>query len=153
MIELSDGTMIEADGEFSKIAEIMSDAPGEWMLVTDAFVMTDAISAHFTLHLWNDGRVVITETEHPLTMEAPDDDIVELKRWCESKGWKKLMVEGDLLDDVRAEEFWKRYHTAGIISSEVFEEADKEEAERQAKLTAQAETNQEVKKDGDQEGQ
>lgn len=128
MIELSDLTILEAQGSFPVVTEIMGN--GVWMLRSEAVIVTPIITARYLLHFWNDGRVVIMETEHPPMPSIPDDDIRELKNWCDCNGWKGPYINSLLLSDPRFFDFWFRFFRAGIVYNEVFDEAEKEELQR-----------------------
>lgn len=131
MIEFSDRTLRQSD-EFDKVSELMvgegSDKIG-WMLRSEVLVDTNSVMARYLIHFWSDGRAVIMETDHPPIMDVPEDDIIALRDWSESKGWK-LCLHKDLLDDPTAFNFWLRLFRAGVVHSEVLDTHEKEEIER-----------------------
>ncbi|KKN14327.1 hypothetical protein LCGC14_0997290 [marine sediment metagenome] len=129
-IEFTDLTMIEGEGNLSRIKEIMeAEGPPEWMLETNVTVVTETIASHFMLHLWHDGRAVITYTDHPMSIEAPDDDFRRLSEWSINNGWK-LSIDDILLDNRRDLEFWMRLYQAAIIFSPILRKKEEDEMKR-----------------------
>jgi hypothetical protein len=132
VVEFTDSTINETNGDYEATAKIMSeDGARDWMLRSEAFVETDAISCNFLLHFWDGGDVYIMETEHPCNFEAPDDDIRALSAWCQDNGWKTLYAHDDLVSDPISMDFWSRIRSAGIVDNK---EIRKIEQETEARL-------------------
>jgi hypothetical protein len=130
MIRFSDGTLVEANGSFEAVSALMKEDGGiDWMLRSETVVDTPSVMARYLLHFWWDGRVVIMETDHPPVMEVPEDDILELRSWCEEKGWK-LQIHKDLIAHPAGFDFWLRLFRAGVVHSEVLAVHEKEEIAR-----------------------
>jgi hypothetical protein len=130
MIEFSDRTLIEADGSYDAVKELMRiDGGIEWMLRSETIVDAGPVMARYLLHFWWDGRVIIMETDHPPIMEVPEDDIIELRDWCKDKGWS-LQVHKDLVANPTGFTFWLRLFRAGVVYSEVLVVHEKEEIDR-----------------------
>lgn len=137
MIEFSDLTLIESHGSFKAVKELMGS--GVWMLETTCVVTTFFVSASFVLHFWHDGRVCIMRTNHPTLMPStdmivPDDDIRELRNWCEKNGWQGLNVSDELVHD--SYDFWLKLFRSGIVNNDIFVNSEKEELERLKKATS-----------------
>lgn len=130
IIEFSDPTMIEGGGNYDLIKEIMDkESPPQWMLRTNATIITESIISNFTLHLWNDGKAVIVDTDHPMMTEASDDDFRRLYEWSNNNGWK-LIVDKYLLDNKQFLEFWMRLYRAGIVHSDILQKREEDEMRR-----------------------
>ena len=130
MIEFSDNTLREADGSYEAVKELMKTDGGiEWMLRSETLVDAGPVMARYLLHFWWDGRVVIMETDHPPVMEVPEDDIVELKEWCDKKEWN-LHIHKDLIASPAGFVFWLRLFRAGVVHSEVLAVHEREEIDR-----------------------
>lgn len=145
MIELTDITLRETQGNFSATARLMEDdVPGQdWMLRSNAYISNQLAAATYTLHFWKNGRVVISGTDRPMTLESSDEDLRELSEWCRKTGWKELSVDDMLLADRQRYEFWRRAFIAGMIASDVLQKHEDEEIERlsQAQLKESEEEN------------
>lgn len=137
MIYFSDITITETQGHYNTISTLMKqEASDEWMLRSRATVVPKdllektGMSTNHILHFWFDGRVEIIDTDHPAVLDAPDDDIRELKNWCEDNGWKQISINKRLLEDPKSWEFWLRMYRAGIIQSDVLHTHDENEMMR-----------------------
>lgn len=134
MINFSDITLVESEGQYELTKDIMGD--GSWMIRSTATVITPTIAGSFLLHLWDDGNVYIMETDHPLFwvthdgLSVSDDDIRELSEWRKAKGWANLLVFRNLLLDPRGFEFWLREYRAGLVDSIELKKHDAAEMER-----------------------
>jgi len=131
MIEFTDITLNESRGNYLHTKEIMErEGSPTWMLSTDASVVTPAIASSFTLHFWQNGLVYIMTTTHPITMEAPDDDLRFLKEWCDLNGWKTPVIHKDHLESPKEFEFWLRIFYIGLVYSEVLDSHERHEMDR-----------------------
>ena len=131
MIEFSDLTLREGHGNYLQVKEIMEkEGPPVWMLSSEASVVTPTIASTFILRFWNNGTVYIAGTTHPITMEAPDDDLRCLKEWCELNGWQIPIVKKDLLDSPLEFDFWMRIFYIGLIKSDVLEKHEEANMDR-----------------------
>lgn len=134
MVEVTDITLLEAQGDYAATCRIMEEETSvSWMLRSDAYVNTNFIASIFVLHCWSDGKVVIFETDHPLRMDAPDDDIRELMAWTKNNGWEALYVDDRLLIDRRGFDYWQRMYQAGMIENNKLKEHETAENERLTK--------------------
>jgi len=132
MIELTDITIREANGDFKEVNRLMAeDSFGQdWMLRTDAYITNEFIASRFTLHMWNNGNVVIWDTDRPVRMDISDEDLRELVNWCKVNGWKELQVDDRLLGDRVALEYWNRSFIAGLVHSDTLKKREDDEMER-----------------------
>lgn len=138
MIRFSDLTINQAQGSFKKVCELMTEDIGpsnKWMIRSDATIITDVITSNFRLHLWGDGRVYIKETTHPFVNSVPDDDLRELREWCEVNGWGCPKVDGRLVADARAFDFWLNKYRAALIDSDDFRKFEEDEMKRMSEAT------------------
>ncbi len=131
MITFTDITLNQSGGNFLYTKEIMErEGPSKWMLSTVASIVTPSIASSFMLHLWNTGELYIMSTSHPISMEAPDDDLRFLKEWCELNGWKTPIVHKDHLESQKEFEFWLRIYYIGLVYSEVLDKHERGEMDR-----------------------
>lgn len=100
------------------------------MLASRALIQTDLIVATYSLHFQSDGSVRIMDTDRPIDIEAPDNDIRGLSTWCLKNGWKRLEVASHLVEDPRGFQFWMRQYTAGNVVGEIFKKYETETHER-----------------------
>ena len=132
MIEFTDLTLRESKGDFAVTNQIM--ASKEWMLRTKAFVSTNTISCFFLLHFFSDSKFVIQETEHPMVVNVPEDDLRYLHEWAQKNGWDGPYVSDRLMNERRAKDFWLRLYRSGIIKNNMLDAAEKEEVARFSKI-------------------
>ncbi len=130
MVEVTDMTLLESEGEYETACKLMGGKKNTWMIQTKAFVSTPFISAQFLLNFWNDGRVVIFETDHPAVLGQSDSDLQELSVWCKTNGWKCLNVDDRLLANRHGFAYWERMYLSGIIENEQLKKKSYEEMER-----------------------
>ena len=131
MIHLSDITLNEASGSYQRTCDIMFGDEGlsDWMLTTDASIITDDIASNFILHAWNTGDMYIFDTDHPPLISVSDAPIRELKAWSEEGGWR-LCVADRLLKDPSLFQFWLQKYRETLVYSSEIESYDKQEAKR-----------------------
>lgn len=131
MIQFSDLTLIEAQGNFHETNEIMlADGVKKWMIRTSATIITPSVACNYVLNFWHDGVVYIMETDHPMIEGCPDDDIRELSKWRQDCGWAKLHVHRALLSDTRGFDFWLKMYRSGLIGSDKLQQHDDNEMKR-----------------------
>lgn len=128
MVEVTDITLREANGNYSVVCDLMKI--DKWMLESRAFVESSGMAASFLLHLWSDGKVKIITTDHPISFDMPDDDIRELSEWCRINGWQALTIDKDLLEDPAHFEFWLRFFRLGMVFSDELKSYDDNEMSR-----------------------
>ena len=129
MIEISDTTLREANGEYRAVCQLMQTS-GTWMLRSDVFVSTPIIVSKFIVHFWNDGNAVLHDLDRPVRMDLPDDDIRALADWCRINGWQNLKINDRLIADKIGFDYWQRSFRAGIVDNDQFVAYEKSEIER-----------------------
>lgn len=131
MIEFTDRTIIEAEGNFHVVSDIMQkQGPPVWMIKTNAFIHSGPAAFNYVLHLWSNGNVKIMATDHPLNIVISDNDIRELKDWCDRNSWNTPIINELLLDTTTSFNFWLRLYRSGWIYSEILEKHDVDEMHR-----------------------
>lgn len=131
MIEYNDMTLIETNGNYNKVVELMkSENCPTWMLRSKIYVHTDSFTGIFVINFWDDGRIIIDDMIRPALLEMPSDDIVELSKWATGNGWKVPEPSAKLTENPRMYEFWERQYQAGRIISSVLEQKETELIER-----------------------
>jgi hypothetical protein len=135
MIEFSDLTLRETQGDFEQIKRLMQkETTGDWMLRSDFFVSNPmSLPARYLLHFWKNGRVVIHDTDRPMVMGSSDEDLRELSNWCKVNGWGELVVDGRLLLTKQGFDYWQRAFRAGLVENERLQLYEDEEVERLTK--------------------
>src|SRR3990167_3138570 len=94
-----------------------------WMLRSVATVASrdmlgrESIVCDFMLHFWDNGDVYIMSTNHPVLGDTPEDDVRDLKKWCDDHGWKRLCVNPLLLQDPTSWQFWMRMFISSLVYS------------------------------------
>ena len=126
MIEFEDITLVEADGHYDKVVEIMKNdnVTTPWMLRSKVYVHTDSITGVFIVHLWADRRFVIDEIQRPVSVNVPNDDIIEMSEWTREHGWLLPEPANKLLDIPRFFDFWERQYQSGLITCTFIEERE-----------------------------
>lgn len=135
MVLMSDATLNETQGNYRLVCDLMGS--GVWMLRSDMVVQSPTLCSSFLVHFWNDGRVVIQTTSHPIQFDAPDDDLRMLAEWCKMNGWGIPEVCADMLLGQTDFLFWLRMYRANFVGSKQLKDYDEEEARRFSKLMRQ----------------
>lgn len=131
MINFTDRTLVESQGNFAVTCDLIGAK--NWMLRTKATIHSAFVFVNYLLHLHSDGKVVIMSTDHPAANEAPDDDIRELKLWCDMNGWKGLYVSDVLIEDIRNYNYWMTFYRGGLVSNNQFIAEEESEKKRFSK--------------------
>lgn len=143
MIEFTDRTIIESEGSYSRVKEIMdAESAGEWMLLSRVLIYGEEMVTHYELQFWNDGRVVIIETNRPMSVQIPgiarsDEDLASLKDWCETNGWHIPSPHPRLLDRPDVFQFWKHMYLTGLVESEILKAHDDAEIARMSRIVTE----------------
>jgi len=118
-INFTDITLLESDGKYSKTKEIMDEEISkEWMLKTEAIIISEFGEASFILHFYYDGRVYIMEFA---SQGNTDDvyynpDIRFLSFWAQESGWKVPQPFPDLVKENM--DLWRYFWDTGIVDSD-----------------------------------
>ena len=129
MVELTDLTLIESEGNYKTTVALMGEGSSDWMLRSEALVSVGPLAFNYLIHFWHDRTACIMETNHPPVLEVPDYDIRELYEWCKDNGWN-LSLHKSFLDDQRQFEFWMRIFRTGLVDSEDLRKHEQEEIDR-----------------------
>ncbi len=130
MVNYSDKTLQESDGDYVSTAELMGGVDTTWMIRATVSVSVSDIYSDFVLHFWNDGHVDIIDTTHPADMGAPDNDLRELNDWCRKNGWNSLCINSRNLKNRRSFDYWMQIYRSGIVESDFLRKRDEEETHR-----------------------
>jgi len=119
-IDFTDITMIEGDGYFKKIKEIMENdvvKVNKWEIRTDVTILSEFGMAKLTIACFYNKDIFIMEYN---SSSQEDDlynpDIKIISEWAHKHGWNTLQPHKDLVD--MNKEFWKYFHSTGLIDSE-----------------------------------
>lgn len=132
MISFSDRTLIEGNGEFAKVFEIMKKdgAVGLWMLKSTISFSEEGDYCELVAHFYNDTRIYIAKYAGN-TSQA--DALRCFSKWCSENGWEKPEPLKYLIDNQREYEFWERMFQAGVIKCKEIEERENMLLERMQK--------------------
>jgi len=117
-IDFGDITMLEANGSYEGVREIMAgDIAEEWMLESTVTINSDFGESSFILHLYYDGRIYITSfVSSPGNDAYYNPDIRFLSFWAQESGWK---VPQPLPDIIRENmDFWRHFWETRILDSD-----------------------------------
>jgi len=128
MIEFDDITLLEANGNFDKVVEIMSKESfvKTWMIKSQVFVHSGIMSSVFVVNFWNDRKVIIDNMFRPAFLESPNEDIAELSEWTKKNGWLLPEPSTKLIESPSLFLFWKHQYQSGLISCSVIEKKEKD---------------------------
>lgn len=132
MIEFTDISMIESNGNFEKLKDIMNFP--SWMIKTSAYLNFEEFSHTFELHCWNDASIHIINTDMPQNREMTNHLIQYMFEWAKENKWEKICVNKDILDHPEQYEFWLRAYRAGLVYNKVFEDQEQREIKKYEKI-------------------
>jgi len=124
-ISFDDITLIEGDGDFNKIKEIMENEDvkvKKWMLKANTLTScSDSRSnqtvseASAVLQFYYNGEVHIMEYSTSTGDVFYNPDIRELLKYLMEKGWKSLIPHPFLVDENL--KFWRFFWDSGVVES------------------------------------
>ena len=129
----SDLTMLEADGSFEEVKNIMArnepllpkshhlsvrgwaPATDKWTVISDLTIDSNYGLAEMTVHAYHDGRLVITAYRPSVGDVYYNPDIQALSAWAQQNGWKvpepsEELVKGNI-------DFWRHYWETLLVDS------------------------------------
>jgi hypothetical protein len=115
----SDNTLLETDGEFEQVKELMEEelGPHQWVIKTDVTIISPFGEGKMLLDLYYDKRVYIVIYGSPTTGYNPDINC--LREWSLSRGWlAPEPIESVIRKDIP---FWKQLWKTALIESSFFE--------------------------------
>jgi len=128
MVEFEDTTLIESQGFFDIVQELM-EVP-KWMLRSNVYITTADGQFGYVINFWNTKRVIIDEVMRSLMVNSPASDLSELSNWCEEHGWNKPEPSPRLLENPRQFDFWQRQYQSGLVNSEELDQRESDFMER-----------------------
>ena len=120
-VQFNDLTMLEANGRFDKVCEIMSSdiaktgAEGkkkDWMIRSTVTIMSPFGYVGMICHFYNTGKVYIAEY-YPSTRDLHNQDIRFLTYWANEYGWKTPEPLPSVVDACLP--FWKKEWETYIV--------------------------------------
>jgi len=124
-LEFSDRTIIEANGDFNSVKDIMEKETfaNTWMIRSNLHMITimhkKIFEAFFVLHFYHNGNIYIIEYKSTSGNLLYNPDIRGLAEWAKNNGWIALIPHVDVIRT--AVEFWKHFWDANLIESDYFE--------------------------------
>lgn len=121
IIEFSDITMIEADGEYDIVCEIMNRENGnnDWMIKSDVFITDGIINSQITLHLYKNKDIYIENYDIKKDEAYYSPDLECLSQWAQQNGWNTPCPNKDLL--LMDIDFWKYFWETSLIDCDYFD--------------------------------
>lgn len=140
-IEFEDQTLIETDGNYEKVCQLMEEdsAPKVWMLRSNVFVHVFSIPSNFILNFWNDGKVIIDSMSRSSSLEVPNDDISRLSKELKKRGWDLPEPSKNMMDSSRWIEFWERQYQTGLIKCSFLEQREADLLEKMVQASGDEE--------------
>jgi hypothetical protein len=120
-----DHTILEADGEYDRVKELMDeDLGGEWdsnggVVKTHLTIFSPFGQGQLTLDFHHDGQVYIVGFMSSNMSVIENMDVRCVSAWCQEKGWKIPQVSPILAQDNM--KFWKHWWESLIIDSDYFD--------------------------------
>jgi len=121
-IEFDDITVIEAEGLFEVIYEIMSNDGvilGPWVVKTNANIMTPYGVSWITLDLYSNRDIFIVDYSPSVKDVYYNPDLQVLAEWATKSGWHMPKVTQDLAET--SINFWQHFRLSGLVESEYLE--------------------------------
>jgi hypothetical protein len=122
-MNLSDHTILEGDGEYERVKEIMekeSYVGCDWMVRSEVTIDFPTNSCIFIVHFYQNRDIYIVEYQSSVSDVFYNSDIPCISMWSQDKGWNCPQPHPDLIRD--AMEFWKHFWETGILDSEYLDE-------------------------------
>lgn len=123
-VQFNDLTMLEANGRFDKVCEIMSSdiaktgdegKKKDWMIRSTVTIMSPFGYVGMICHFYNTGKVYIAEY-YPSTRDLHNQDIRFLTYWANEYGWKTPEPLPSVVDAWLP--FWKKEWETYIVDSD-----------------------------------
>ncbi|MFW6015251.1 MAG: hypothetical protein ACOCRK_02290 [bacterium] len=118
-IDFTDITMVETEGQFDKISDIMKrDNPNsiKWEIRTDATLVSEFGVAEMTLGCFYDRSIYIMRYQPSIGNYYYNPDIRAISQWAKNNGWQTIQPHRDLVDENR--EFWQHFYSTNVIDSD-----------------------------------
>ena len=122
-IDFTDITIVEADGFFEEVNNIMNEeqrGQKEWMINTDATIISPFGIGEVELHLYYTGKVYIMRYIPSVGEVYYNPDIPAMASWALEHNWISVQPFADL---ARSEiDFWKHYYDTNILDCEYYDQ-------------------------------
>ncbi len=118
IIEFTDCVLIEGEGYYDKIKEIMKeDVANKWMLRTNIIISSESGESSMILHFYADGKIVIMEYMPSMSDVYYNTDIQSLSFWSQDHGWGVPQPDKDLV--LSNLTFWKHFWDTMLVDSDL----------------------------------
>jgi hypothetical protein len=117
-----DKTILETEGEYSKVCEIMkgeSQITGEWYLKSNLMINTYFGISQLVIDFYYDGKLVIVYYVSTIKDAFYNPDLQCLAAWSEEAGWGTPQITQSLAEDKIS--FWEHFRLTGLIASDFLE--------------------------------
>lgn len=118
-ISFNDNTLIEGDGKFESVRNIMLEefaGDRDWMLRTNCTLITAAGISEMILHFYSNKNVYIVEYIPSIRDVFYNPDISVLSQWLQENGWEIPSPSTDLVNSDKS--LWRHFWETHLINSE-----------------------------------
>lgn len=122
IINFTDITLNETDGDFEKTKKIMLSEPpysDEWVLRSFITISSDSGDGSMEVQFHGDGRIYILEYEPSIGDLFYNPDVQVISMWAQENGWKIPQPSPELAKTNK--ELWKYFYDTLIIDSDYFD--------------------------------
>lgn len=119
IIDFTDFTLNETDGDFEEVKEIMEKEPpggDKWFLRSNVTITGQAGMGIMEIQCQGDGSIYILDYSPSIGDLFYNPDIQAFSMWAQSNGWKVPQPHFDLVKTHK--EFWKHFYDTLIIDSD-----------------------------------
>lgn len=119
----TDVTMLEADGEYDAVKEIMESeeiCPDDWMIRSGLTIDSNYGIASMVVHFHADRRAVIREYAPSVGDVFYNPDVGAISSWAQHAGWRTPEPSVELVRE--SIEFWKHYWETLLVDSEYLDD-------------------------------
>ena len=121
-IEFTDITLIEADGKFKEVNEIMLKEPpfnSKWTIRSFVTISSVGGIGSMEIQCHGDGHIYILDYIPSIGDLFYNPDISVISMWGQENGWKIPQPHPDLIKENK--DFWKHFYDTLVIDSDYFD--------------------------------
>ncbi len=119
IIDFTDITLNETDGDFKATKEIMLKEPpfnDKWVLRSNVSISSDGGEGMMEIQCHGDGSFYILQYEGTIGEVFYNSDIQAVSMWAQANGWDIPQPHPDLVKEKK--EFWKYFYDTLVIDSD-----------------------------------
>ena len=118
-INFSDITILETDGKYDRIKELMLEDNGyraEWVVRSHVTLTHSGGGCEFVISFWHDKDLRIMEYNTSEKDFFGNQDLMCLSTWAQGRGWNLPKVSEQLVKDKL--KYWKYFWSVHLVDSE-----------------------------------